>query len=204
MSKRDSFIFYRSFFEAINDMPVKHQLKVYKAICSKSLNFAEVELKGISNTIFTLIKPQLEANNRRFINGSKGAEHGIKGGRPVTPTETPKEPLANPKKTPNSNVNDNVNVNVKETKKERPNKFVRPVHDDLKRFFKEKGLTEGAAAEKSTDFINYYDSNGWKVGRSAMKDWEAAARGVWMKEKNNNQHVTPVNNAKNADLDEPF
>lgn len=33
-------------------------------------------------------------------------------------------------------------------------------------------------------FFDYYESNGWKVGRNTMKDWRAAARG-WSKRQSN-------------------
>lgn len=111
---RDSFIFYRSFYEAIKDLDKTKQLEVYNAIFEYSLNFKEPSLKGISSTVFKLILPQLKANNNRYHNGKKGAEHGAKGGRPNNPKETPKKPLNNPKLTPNKNVNDNVNVNKNE------------------------------------------------------------------------------------------
>jgi hypothetical protein len=106
---RDSFIFYRSFYEAINHLPEDQQLQIYKAIASYSLDFKEVNLKGISNAIFTLIKPQLEANKKRYLNGIKGAEHGVKGGKP----KTPNKPQINPKLTPNVNVNVNPNGKCK-------------------------------------------------------------------------------------------
>tara|TARA_R110000796_G_scaffold48382_1_gene115998 strand:- start:531 stop:1178 length:648 start_codon:yes stop_codon:yes gene_type:complete len=106
---RDSFIFYRSFYEAINHLPEDQQLQIYKAISSYSLDFKEVNLKGISNAIFTLIKPQLEANKKRYLNGIKGAEHGVKGGKP----KTPNKPQTNPKLTPNVNVNVNPNGECK-------------------------------------------------------------------------------------------
>ena len=70
--KRDSSIFYRSFYEAINDLPDENQLDVYKSIFEYTLNFNEIELNGLARTIFTLIKPQLDANNKRYENGSKG------------------------------------------------------------------------------------------------------------------------------------
>jgi hypothetical protein len=34
-------------------------------------------------------------------------------------------------------------------------------------------------------FVDYYTSNGWKVGRNCMKDWKAAVR-TW--ERNNYEH----------------
>ena len=106
--KRDSFIFYRSFFEAIDGLPdTTQQNQIYKAIIQYSLDFTEPELEGISKTIWILIKPQLDANIKRYRNGLKGAEHGAKGGRP----KTPKKPQDNPKETPNLTPNVNVNVN---------------------------------------------------------------------------------------------
>lgn len=104
---RDSFIFYRSFFETIEDLEDKQQLEIYRAIAQYSLNDEPANLSGISRTIFRLIEPQLLANKIRFINGKLGAEHGKKGGRP----KTPKEPQENPTLTPNKNVNVNVNKN---------------------------------------------------------------------------------------------
>ena len=65
---RDSVIFYRSFYEAIDELPLDLQAKVYKAIFEYSLNYNEIVLEGIAKTIFTLIKPQIEANNKRFEN----------------------------------------------------------------------------------------------------------------------------------------
>ena len=72
MEERNSFIFYRSFYEAINDLPKENQLEIYKAICELSLNFKDIELSGISKTIFKLIRPQLDANNTKYFNGKKG------------------------------------------------------------------------------------------------------------------------------------
>ena len=43
-----------------------------------------------------------------------------------------------------------------------------------------------------TKFLNYYESNGWKVGKNSMKDWKAAVRN-W---ENNDQ--TPVKNGQQA------
>lgn len=102
---RDSFIFYRSFFEAISDLPNENQLEIYNAIADFSLNFKEPNLSGLSSTIFKLIKPQLEANNKRFENGSKPKQK-----RNISKTEAKKKQVKS-KTEANNNVNNNVNVN---------------------------------------------------------------------------------------------
>lgn len=113
INNRNSFIFYRSFFETIGDLNDADQLEIYRAIAEYSLNDKSVNLTGFPKTIFRLIEPQLQANKRRFKNGCLGAEHGAKGGRPKM-EKTPKKPLKNPKLTPNKNKNVNPNHNPNE------------------------------------------------------------------------------------------
>lgn len=132
--ERDSFIFYKSFYDAFSELDPETKAKCYEATAQYGLYGTIPELSGAALAIFTLVKPQLDANNKRYLNGSKGKEFGKLGGRPKknatgvideNPKETPKKPLENPKETPNVNVNDNVNdndndnVNVK-VKKEKP------------------------------------------------------------------------------------
>ena len=253
--KRDSFIFYASFWDAIKELPRDVQGEVLTAVIEYGLYGETTEqLKPVARVIVTLIKPQIDANNKRYENGVKGAEHGKKGGRPKkekpqdNPKETPKKPQDNPKETPNvnDNVNDNDNVNVissflkkeaktREQKKEPPignsseglnafdderkkvapkkesseidldtsetqetgeiiefdsevnqiypttektpkkppkNKaFVKPTVEEIRAYCWERG--NNVDAQK---FFDYYESNGWKVGRNAMKDWKAAVR----------------------------
>lgn len=69
---RESFIFYRSFLEAISDLADAERLTLYDAICRYALEGELFELSGITKMLFTLIKPQLDANNRRYTNGQKG------------------------------------------------------------------------------------------------------------------------------------
>ena len=53
--------------------------------------------------------------------------------------------------------------------------FKRPTLDDVKSYCAENGY--GFDAEV---FINYYQSNGWKVGRASMKCWKSACTN-WQK-----------------------
>ena len=162
--QRDSFIFYRSFYEAINDLPEKSQLKVYKAICEMSLNFDEIDLSGLSLTIFKLIKPQLEANNKRYINGSKGG--APKGNQNATKRQ-PKNNQKTTKKQPNNNVNvnendnENVNVNDNNNTSSSNNNIYSYLEDNLGR------TLNGAEIELATAWANEYD---WEKIEYAIKE----------------------------------
>lgn len=112
-------VFYRSFFEAVKTLPPEQFKNAVMAIMGYGFDGVEPGTEGIERTIYLLVKPQIDANNRRYQNGTKG-------GRP----RTSKEPDNNQTKTeckprnnqtvtkpePNVNDNDNVNDNVNDKK----------------------------------------------------------------------------------------
>ena len=70
-------------------------------------------------------------------------------------------------------------------------KFVKPTLAEIKAYIAENGYTFPAEA-----FMDYYESNGWKVGRNPMKSWQATCR-TWQrhelprKEQNSQGDVPP-------------
>ena len=103
---RDSIVFYRSFYEAIKEIPLEEQGVVYNAIYGYALDGIEPELTGIAKAIFLLVKPQIDANNSRYENGKKGGKP--KANQNETKTK-PNKNLNETKTKANDNVNDNVN-----------------------------------------------------------------------------------------------
>lgn len=102
---RDSFIFYRSFYEAISELPKENQADSYNAIMRYALDQEEIELTGISKAIFSLVKPQLDANYKKYENGKQK-----KSKTEAKQKQTKSKKVTNVNE--NVNVNDNVNVNV--------------------------------------------------------------------------------------------
>lgn len=71
--ERDSFIFYKSFYEAIIGLPKDIRLEVLTAIVEYALYGKLPEnLKPFAKGMFTLIKPNIDVNTARFENGKKG------------------------------------------------------------------------------------------------------------------------------------
>lgn len=103
---RDSFIFYRSYYEAMSGLKDKDKLQLFNAISELSLNNNDIKLTGICKNIFTAIKPQIVANSERYENGKKG-------GRPKKETIGLKKikTIGYENKKPNENDNENVNEN---------------------------------------------------------------------------------------------
>lgn len=71
-------------------------------------------------------------------------------------------------------------------KKENAARFTRPSLEEVKAYCDERGNHIDPE-----QFVSFYESNGWKVGKNPMKDWKAAVR-TWEK-RYKEEHKDPVN-----------
>lgn len=74
------------------------------------------------------------------------------------------------------------------------NKFVKPTLEEVKQYCLER--------ENNIDpenFIDYYNSVGWKVGKNQMKDWKAAIRTWERRNKEVNNVINKGSNGKSRD-----
>lgn len=76
---RYSFIFYRSFYEALRDLPRDIQGEIYTAIMEYSLYGKETEnLKPISRSVLTLIKHYIDRQGKQgMFKGANSNENAI-------------------------------------------------------------------------------------------------------------------------------
>lgn len=81
---------------------------------------------------------------------------------------------------------------VKDSIEEKPkrSRFVKPTLEEVSNYIKEKGYKVNADT-----WFNYYESNGWKVGRNSMKDWKACVA-QW---NSRNKEQKPANKFKPTD-----
>ena len=158
---RDSVLFYRSFYDALKNIPSDERLKVYDAIMEYGMYDRNPDLDGVALAIFLLAKPQIDANNKRYENGCKAKKK-----RTVSETE------ANTKQ-------DSSECEAKEKEKEKEkvkvkdnNKIFKPPSvDDVRAYCTERGNNVDPQS-----FVDFYESKGWMIGKNKMKDWKAAVR----------------------------
>ena len=107
-SEYESMVIYKSFYEAVAECDPETFKKVFVAVFEYGMRGIQPELDGVAKALFSLMKPQIDANIRK-------RENGIKGGRPKNLTITKQKPnnnLTETKGKPNVNVNVNVNDNA--------------------------------------------------------------------------------------------
>ena len=189
---RDSFVFYRSFLDALIGLDTDTQNEFFMAIAQYGLNGILPNFVGLKQALWAQIKYSLDKNITRYENCVR---NGALGGAPKGNNHNPKGrnqySEVNQEVNQEVNLNDNVNVyvdvndNVDDKDKIKPKKaFIPPSLEDVQAYVMEKGYNMDAAA-----FCDYYASNGWKVGRNAMRDWRAAVNS-WNRRQGNFDKVS--------------
>ena len=75
----DGFVFYRSFAEALEEIPAEQFKTIVLALSEYALDGVEPDnLDAVSKALFTLMKPQIDANAKRREAGRKGGEANAK------------------------------------------------------------------------------------------------------------------------------
>ena len=125
---KESFVFYRSFYEALEKVDDATFRQALSAICRFALYGEEpTDLGDVAKLAWVLVRPQLEANNKRAVNGKRGGapignSNAAKSGQkqpkqPMVDFENnQKQPMVDFEKQPKQ-PNVNVNVNVNDIKK---------------------------------------------------------------------------------------
>ena len=150
---RDSFIFYRSYYEAMSGLKDKDKLQLFNAISELSLNENEVKLSGICKNIFTAIKPQIIANSERYENGKKG-------GRPQKKTIgfEKEKTIGFENEKPNNNENENVNENDNDNNNA-SDSCVDGLHKVIDFYNNNIGALTPFGLETLTDYLKEFDED---------------------------------------------
>ena len=196
---KDSFVFYRSFYEALQNVPKKHRTEVYEAVFEYAFESREPSLSGVPRALWELIRPQLDASQKRYENAKKGAEYGKKGaeygklgGRP----KKEKPPLRGKTENPlnvnvNENVNDNVNVNVNAPAGGSDTHI--PTFDEIALFCNQHNIKTDIKK-----FMQYNEGKGWSM------EWTSALA-LWVqKDKDKKKEDRSKNRFNNFENSEPY
>ena len=170
---RESFTFFRSFADGLNDI---EDDATYRRMCNAIINYAlydqEPDLHGLEMTAFRTWRSNIDASNRRRDGGRslqvddrsvqvdcrsvQVSDRSLQvSGRSVQVADT----------------NKNKNINIKEKDKEKVVRFKPPTPQEVQQYAFEHGYSIDADR-----FVDFYESKGWMVGKSKMKDWKAAVR----------------------------
>lgn len=195
---RNTVIFYKDWYEAINEFAPDERLKAYDAIMQyafddtvpgdKFIKAATALMRSTIDRDNNKYEEKCERNRRNIMNRWRkrieAADNATAGNDPIRPNTTATD-NNNDNENDNGNGNDNEPTTkvVGDTKKKEkkstekkkvadaPTRFQRPKVEEVAAYCKERGNYVDAQ-----HFVDFYESKGWKVGNSPMKDWKAAVR----------------------------
>lgn len=189
---KEAFLLYTHFYESISNLTLlqKGRLLDYIFLFARGEQF---EIKDpVVAMAFSFIKERMEYNANKYaevVEKRRRAGRNHRGNQYTQNKEHMEQVYQNG--TDNVSVTDIVNesgiepiTNVtgediekentsKEVKKKTASekRFVKPTPDEVQAYCDERG--NGYSGQH---FCDYYESKGWKIGNSPMKDWKAAVR----------------------------
>jgi len=177
----------KHFFRYVNDLNPEPPDKLTKIAFEPIKQQLKRDLEKWSNT-------REKRSRAGQISASKRAEQALtKDQQDSTNSTNVQQDSTNSTVICNSNSNSNSNSNeliVKGRKAFRP-----PTVEEVFEYCQER--KNAVDPEK---FVDYYTSNGWKVGKNALKDWKAAVR-TWEKSNFNNQNQSNATTRTEKNLD---
>ena len=135
-------------------------------------------LVGISNDGEASVRSALtELEEHGYLRREQNREEGKFGKSKYVITDMLKseKPFVENPLADNPSAENHAQYNTKELNTKESNTkryvFIKPAIEDIEDYINEKGYRVDAHK-----FYDYYESNGWKVGKNPMKDWKAAIR----------------------------
>ena len=194
--ERKQFTWYRSYYDALKELPAEEFRDIVLAVCAYALDGEEPELSGVARAIFTLIRPTLEVGRSKAENRSRAEQTSFSaeqtGNRPEQTKNKPEQTQNKPEQTGNKpeQTRNKPEQTRKEKEKEKerekesendsycsppppsgPKRFVPPTLAEVQSY-----VAQRQSPVDPQGFIDFYASKGWMVGKTPMKDWKAACR----------------------------
>lgn len=191
MKKMPYVCLYSDYLESLAHYSDAQRGRLYTALLQYLRDGSQPEFKGSERYIWPSLQYQLDRDMATYADRCETNRiNGEKGGRPRKDTsgESKTEGFSGKPKKAKEKENENEKENEKEktdedTLADKPparSRFSPPSEEDVLEYITRMGYSLDAG-----QFMDYYTSNGWRVGRNPMKDWKAAVR-TWNRKEGNN------------------
>lgn len=168
------FLHHKSLIDAVPDEVAGSALKA----ALRYFDTGEVvELDSLARAVFAALKPHIDEAFADFQATSEKNTQNIQkrwANRGIPSDTTGNHSLPNDTKNTEAEAEAETEGEGEGYKADKPplcSRFSTPTIDEVRAYCAEKGYTVDADR-----FVDYYTSNGWKVGKNPMKDWKAAVR----------------------------
>lgn len=177
---KDSFVLYTKYLANIQALSMEQRGMLFTSLMLYASGQEPEEMDPVTAMAFSFIKSQMDKDIEKYNETcAKRSEAGKLGGRPKKQEEAKKangfsenqKKQGKAKKADNEYEYeyDNDNDLLKENTKRKV--FSTPTVDDVRAYCLERNNKVDPQ-----QFVDFYESKGWMIGKNKMKDWKAAVR----------------------------
>lgn len=190
---REYFCFFHAYGKKTERLTDAQMGRLVRALVAFSETGERQELDAMELMAFDFIASDIESTKAKYEKSCEShAEAGKKGGRPKKEkcdSENQKNQTKANGLTESKTQQTETKTETKtetNTKTKECGRFIAPTVEEVKAY-----CTERRNHVLPERFVAYYTANGWKVGKTPMKDWKAAVRS-WEKNGYNDQKPQPA------------
>ena len=170
---------YLSYSKTFAPFSDEERGRIMTAMMNYAATGEQPHFDGNERYIWPTIQEQIDRDSSAYRGKcGKNKENGKLGGRPkkqMVSTETERfseKPKKAKEKEKEKEKEKDKDTYIEADKPPTRTRFCPPSVDDVKAYCTEKGYNIDPQR-----FVDYYESNGWMVGKNKMRDWKAAVRG---------------------------
>ena len=180
--KRDSFLFYRSFYEAARQLPKRERSEYILSLCDYVFEGVEPKVTGSAAASWILTKPVLDANLKRRKNGAKGGRPPAETKPPVTPENEPMVPEKGNQSRTDGYSDEKPNIYLDKGQRDNGTEGQgdigqqtegigvppRSLLSEIESFC----LSHGGTTAEAAAFYAQYERTGWKAAGKPIENWK--------------------------------
>ena len=167
----EKFMFFENFKETADKLPDDLRLKFYDGLTDYVFKGVEPD-DAVICALVNAIKPSLDKVEKRGGNHNPTGQNQYSGGqKEVKVGQSGQSFLETETRNKKQETEVKEKDNIKVIQKEKIKKFTKPTVEEISAYCQERNSPISAE-----QFFNFYESKGWRIGSSPMKDWRAAVR----------------------------
>ncbi len=171
--KKNSFVLYTKLNHVLQEMSNEEKGILFQAIMDYQITGEVPDLPREIKLIFLMVKPDMDDNEQKYAEVvEKRREAGKKSAQVKSASvNTSQQVSANPTDMKCNDMKCNEVINKEKIYKKEISRFQPPTLEEVTSYCRER--------QNNVDpqrFIDFYESKGWLVGKTKMKDWKACVR----------------------------
>lgn len=172
MAEMEYFCCFNSYLKKTRNLSDSELGRLFRALMIYNATGEKEQLNGREETAFDFISEDIDTAKERYADKCKRLRNNRVG--------------------TNDNKSQQMSSNDSQTKNKKQNNPLPPLQGEGEGVPKPRGFTPPTVEEVNTycqerkngidgaEFVDFYQSKGWLIGKSKMKDWKAAVR-TWEK-----------------------